>query len=549
MYVIRKIRGKNLFSVKNSETGKIHSHETTKANAKKQVKLLQAIDHGFIPSGNSKDLDVPLEQRTEFSGGYFGESLVNAATNLYNRTTRSRRGQVAPVNDQVNPLGPYGNHILPRNTNGSRVAPEPTISLDQLFGNPQHNNRGNQIVPINVTPEMIYDAWGMGPNTRGSGRMNSAVKTMITYLKSLYPSKTLISVANEILKLTGHMMTGRGRKPIKTSEIAKYVIGAIGTALAVIVANILLNREEETEYPEDSLLSKGLKYQQEEKKKRDEEYRKGVAERTKQMEDRKKLLTKSTSDLEGGCFGINCFRNRRRRIVPIQGESPFVTTVIDYVDRHPGQFNRIVYNWEHNHQALIDDINETGRIISIRRRNPQFYLNRLILPLIIRDINNSQNLQDIPIGQEDLYNYRGQRRPQGRHETEISNGSSSSSSTSSDQNRPPSPTGSGRRRSKINIKSLKSTSDLEGGMFGWLSDIFGNRRRVAPTGNQVLRRIHNNRRIVPTEAIPVLDNIPIADVNIDNRRPGTPIDTNIRLPEATSISRGRGRKRKEKKRR
>ena len=49
-YTVRKIKNQNLYSVKNAITGQIHSHHTSRANAKKQVKLLQAINHGFIPN-------------------------------------------------------------------------------------------------------------------------------------------------------------------------------------------------------------------------------------------------------------------------------------------------------------------------------------------------------------------------------------------------------------------------------------------------------------------------------------------------------------------
>lgn len=48
-YVIRKIRNKNLYSVKNSKTNVVHSYATTKTKAMNQAKLLRAIDHGFIP--------------------------------------------------------------------------------------------------------------------------------------------------------------------------------------------------------------------------------------------------------------------------------------------------------------------------------------------------------------------------------------------------------------------------------------------------------------------------------------------------------------------
>jgi hypothetical protein len=48
-FVIRKIRNKNLYSVKNSKTNQVHSYSTTKTKAINQVKLLTAIEHGFIP--------------------------------------------------------------------------------------------------------------------------------------------------------------------------------------------------------------------------------------------------------------------------------------------------------------------------------------------------------------------------------------------------------------------------------------------------------------------------------------------------------------------
>jgi len=48
-YVVRKIRNKNLYSVKNSKTNQVHSYATTKTKAMNQIKLLRAIEHGFIP--------------------------------------------------------------------------------------------------------------------------------------------------------------------------------------------------------------------------------------------------------------------------------------------------------------------------------------------------------------------------------------------------------------------------------------------------------------------------------------------------------------------
>jgi hypothetical protein len=47
-YVIRKVRGRNLYSVKNPVTGKIHSKATTKKKAEAQVRLLWGINRGRI---------------------------------------------------------------------------------------------------------------------------------------------------------------------------------------------------------------------------------------------------------------------------------------------------------------------------------------------------------------------------------------------------------------------------------------------------------------------------------------------------------------------
>jgi hypothetical protein len=40
------------FGVKNAITGVIHSYHTTLKKAKAQIRLLNAIDHGFVPRKN-----------------------------------------------------------------------------------------------------------------------------------------------------------------------------------------------------------------------------------------------------------------------------------------------------------------------------------------------------------------------------------------------------------------------------------------------------------------------------------------------------------------
>ena len=47
-YVIRRLAKSNLYSVRHRETGKIHAFGITLENAQRQVKLLEARDHGGL---------------------------------------------------------------------------------------------------------------------------------------------------------------------------------------------------------------------------------------------------------------------------------------------------------------------------------------------------------------------------------------------------------------------------------------------------------------------------------------------------------------------
>lgn len=49
-YIIRKVRNQDCYSVKNKESGKVHSKCSTLENAKKQVRLLRMIENLPKPS-------------------------------------------------------------------------------------------------------------------------------------------------------------------------------------------------------------------------------------------------------------------------------------------------------------------------------------------------------------------------------------------------------------------------------------------------------------------------------------------------------------------
>lgn len=53
-YTIRKVRNKDCYKVVNKINDRIHAKCSTLENAKKQKRLLEAIDHGFKPKKRYK---------------------------------------------------------------------------------------------------------------------------------------------------------------------------------------------------------------------------------------------------------------------------------------------------------------------------------------------------------------------------------------------------------------------------------------------------------------------------------------------------------------
>jgi hypothetical protein len=55
-YSLNKVRNQNCYMVKNSYTNRIHAKCTSLDKAKKQLRLLNAIDHGWKPTKNFKSV-------------------------------------------------------------------------------------------------------------------------------------------------------------------------------------------------------------------------------------------------------------------------------------------------------------------------------------------------------------------------------------------------------------------------------------------------------------------------------------------------------------
>lgn len=71
-FKIRKIRGKDLYSVKNSKTGAVHSHGTTLDNAKKQVRLLYSLEGKGLSTHDIKGfIDASYTDKQEDHVGDF----------------------------------------------------------------------------------------------------------------------------------------------------------------------------------------------------------------------------------------------------------------------------------------------------------------------------------------------------------------------------------------------------------------------------------------------------------------------------------------------
>jgi hypothetical protein len=109
-YNIRKIRGKNLYSVKNSQTGAVHSYGTTLANAKKQVRLLYSLEGKGLNTDDVKGfIDASYTPTTENRVGDFEldkQLSTKKAQVYYNKGTDevvvNNRGTAPTLQDWTN---------------------------------------------------------------------------------------------------------------------------------------------------------------------------------------------------------------------------------------------------------------------------------------------------------------------------------------------------------------------------------------------------------------------------------------------------------------
>ena len=68
-YSLRKVPRKRCYQVYNRKTKRIFSKCTTLSRAKKQMRLLNAIDHGFVPTGRVSGGRSQTRRRRRSGGG------------------------------------------------------------------------------------------------------------------------------------------------------------------------------------------------------------------------------------------------------------------------------------------------------------------------------------------------------------------------------------------------------------------------------------------------------------------------------------------------
>ena len=94
MYVIRKVRNKNCFSVKNIKTGVFHAKCATKENAKKQVRLLNAMDHGWKPRNKNNKSPIYVIRKKKNKDAY---TVKNKITGVYHSRDATKENAIKQV--------------------------------------------------------------------------------------------------------------------------------------------------------------------------------------------------------------------------------------------------------------------------------------------------------------------------------------------------------------------------------------------------------------------------------------------------------------------
>ena len=236
---IRKIRNKDLYKVINTETKEVHSKGSSKEDAKRQVRLLNAIDHGFVPTkmkGGASMNPIVSQMINYLKTLYPVKTLHLIGLEILKLTNHKISG--GSRSTKITNTAKYIIGVI-----GTTLAI--TVAMILLSYEKEEENKPIQPIQPYVRPSnSLYDVFNKPYDNLKGGAMNSTVKRMVDYLKMLYPAKTLHSVANEILKLAGHKAGGmRGGKSTSAYSIAKYVIATIGVALAIAVAVFLLSQD------------------------------------------------------------------------------------------------------------------------------------------------------------------------------------------------------------------------------------------------------------------------------------------------------------------
>jgi len=249
-FAIRKIRGKNLYSVKNTQTGTVHSYGTTLDKAKKQVRLLYSLEGKGLKTDDVKEfIHAGYTPEKEDHVGDFQldkELSTRKAQVYYNPQTDevvvNNRGTAKTFSDWNNNLqyikGLYD--MTDRMKQATRVQKQAIDKYGKVDINVGHsqggiitrklNEKGLTGEVINVNPATLFEKQKKNETViRSSGDVVSALHSLNPFNKKnkTYVVKALYNPITEhgesILDRMGNVFVGKGVKSVfKDNQLNNY---------------------------------------------------------------------------------------------------------------------------------------------------------------------------------------------------------------------------------------------------------------------------------------------------------------------------------------
>jgi len=245
-FAIRKIRGKDLYSVKNTQTGAVHSYGTTLDKAKKQVRLLYSLEGKGLNTSDIKGfIDAGYTDREENRVGDFelDKQLSTRKAQVYHNPTTgevvvNNRGTTGTVADWTNNLAYItGNYDktgrMKQAEKVQRKAIDKYGKVDVNVGHSQGgiitrklNEKGLTKEVINLNPASMFEKQKKNETVIRSSR---DVVSGLHALNPLSKKKKTVTIkgiydpikehGTDLLQRMGNVFVGKG---VKDNELNNY---------------------------------------------------------------------------------------------------------------------------------------------------------------------------------------------------------------------------------------------------------------------------------------------------------------------------------------